>query len=279
MSEYQYIAFRAIDSPVSEKELKYMRRQSSRAEITPWSFDNEYHFGDFGGNAVEMLRRGYDFHLHYANFGVRTLMIRLPNGLPDEKAAAPYLEKGSLDYLRDKRGPGRILRITPFYEPDQLDDLWEFDDLLDDLVALRGEMINGDLRPVYLAHLAVASDGNHDPDEELEGSVPAGLKKLTNAERALTEFYGLSDALISAAARQSPPLPKRLGSATRPAKWLEDQPEAKKTAWLVRLLADPHSKVRTEILAEFQKCQASPAWPTVRSDRTIGELIKMADKR
>lgn len=60
MSEYQYIAFRAIDGPVSEKNLAYMRRQSSRAEITPWSFDNEYHFGDFGGDALEMLRRGYD---------------------------------------------------------------------------------------------------------------------------------------------------------------------------------------------------------------------------
>ena len=80
MSEYQYIAFRAIDGPVTEENLAYMRRQSTRAEVTPWAFDNEYHFGDFGGNAAEMLRRGYDFHLHYADFGQRTIMIRLPNG-------------------------------------------------------------------------------------------------------------------------------------------------------------------------------------------------------
>ena len=45
MSEYQYVAFRAIDAPVSEKNLKFMRQQSSRAEITPLSFENEYHFG------------------------------------------------------------------------------------------------------------------------------------------------------------------------------------------------------------------------------------------
>ncbi len=31
MSEYQYVAFRAIDAPVSEKNLAYMERQSSRA--------------------------------------------------------------------------------------------------------------------------------------------------------------------------------------------------------------------------------------------------------
>ena len=69
MSEYQYVAFRAIDAPVSEKNLEYMRRQSSRAKITslvvskrislwrvPWKR---------GGNAY---RRGYDIHLHYGEF-------------------------------------------------------------------------------------------------------------------------------------------------------------------------------------------------------------------
>jgi hypothetical protein len=88
MSEYQYVAFRAIDGPVRESNLNYMHKQSSRAEITPWSFENEYHYGDFHGDATEMLRRGYDFHLHYANFGTRRLMLRLPNGLPDLTAAA-----------------------------------------------------------------------------------------------------------------------------------------------------------------------------------------------
>jgi hypothetical protein len=58
MSEYQYVAFRAINAPVSKKDLAYMRRQSTRAEITPWSFANEYQFGDFHGNAIEMMRRG-----------------------------------------------------------------------------------------------------------------------------------------------------------------------------------------------------------------------------
>src|SRR5713226_10457005 len=103
MSEYQYIAFRAVDSPVSEKNLEYMRRQSTRAEITPWSFDNEYQYGDFRGDAVEMLRRGYDLHLHYANFGIRKLLIRLPNGLPDSKGAEPYFGKDALQFAKDKK--------------------------------------------------------------------------------------------------------------------------------------------------------------------------------
>jgi hypothetical protein len=110
MSEYQYIAFRAIDAPVSEENLDYMQRQSTRADITAWSFGNEYHFGDFHGNAEEMLRRGYDFHLHFADFGIRRLMIRLPNGLPEVNAAKTYFEGNSLRYLKDKEGAGGILR-------------------------------------------------------------------------------------------------------------------------------------------------------------------------
>ena len=175
MSEHQYVAFRAIDGPVTKENLEYMRAQSSRAEITPWSFDNEYQYGDFGGNAVEMLRRGYDLHLHYANFGTRKLLIRFPNGLPNASAAEPYFIKDSLQFIKDKQGPGGILSIEPFHEPGDLEEIWEFDDILDRLVPLRAEIIDGDLRPLYLAHLAVACDGEHDPEETKESPVPAGL--------------------------------------------------------------------------------------------------------
>src|SRR5947209_16430892 len=137
MSEYQYIAFRAIDQPVSEEDLEFMRRQSSRAEVTPWSFDNEYHFGGFHGNAAEMLRRGYDLHLHYANFGTRTLMIRLPEGLPDARAAQPYLDDESLTFRKDKTGPGGILCIEPAYESGELEELDDIGVTINRLLPLR----------------------------------------------------------------------------------------------------------------------------------------------
>jgi hypothetical protein len=54
VSEYQYVAFRAIDNPVSKKDLAYMRRQSTRAEVTPWSFIN--HRSAYQGHKVR--RRG-----------------------------------------------------------------------------------------------------------------------------------------------------------------------------------------------------------------------------
>jgi hypothetical protein len=278
MSEHQYVAFRAIDGPVSEKNLEYMRRQSSRAEITPWAFDNEYHFGDFRGNAIEMLRRGYDLHLHYANFGTRRLMIRLPAGVPDAEAAKPYFGEEALVFIKDKQGQGGILSIDPFHEPDDLEELWEFDDLLDRLIPVRAEILDGDLRPLYLAHLAMACDGNHDPEETREAPVPAGLAELSEAQSALAELYGLSESLLAAAARKCPPL-AGLNDRRNPHRdWLERQPQAKKDAWLAELMANADSGVRRQILDEFRKSQSGPTWPTVRLSRTIAQLEAAAQE-
>ncbi len=63
MSEYQLVHFLALDRPLNNDQLELMRSQSSRAEVTKWEFSNEYHYGDFRGNTLEMLRNGYDVHL------------------------------------------------------------------------------------------------------------------------------------------------------------------------------------------------------------------------
>ncbi len=34
MSEFRYVGFRAIDGPLSDRQLEYMECQSTRAEIT-----------------------------------------------------------------------------------------------------------------------------------------------------------------------------------------------------------------------------------------------------
>jgi hypothetical protein len=278
MSEFQRIAFRAIDGPVSEKNLHFMRQQSTRAEITPWTFDNEYQWGDFHGNAPEMLRRGYDVYFHYANFGTRTLMIRLPRGLPDAETARPYLGNELVQLIPDKQGPGAILSIDPYYEAGELEEIWDFDELLGRLMSLRAEILDGDLRPLYLAHLAAACDNNHDPDGETEAPVPAGLKKLTDAQRALAEFYHLGDSLLAAAAEASPPLPSTTDSSANHAEWLRTQPAERKDAWLSALMADPRSPVRREMLAEFQKARNAPAWSAARTGRTITALRARAEE-
>lgn len=270
MSEHQFVGFRAVDRPVGEKELDYMAKQSSRAEITEWSFENEYHFGDFRGNVLEMMRRGYDVHLHYANFGYRKIYIRLPNGLPD--GAKAYFQEDSLQFLKDKTGPGGTICVSPFIESGELDDFWEFDELLDALEVLRAEIIEGDLRPLYLAHLAMALDSNHDPEETHEGPVPAGLQQLTDAQQALAEFYGITSNLIAAAALGSPHLESKSDPKAAFAEWLRHQPQEAKDDWLIQLYADSEATVKSKVKTEFQKGRDLPAWPTAAGSRTMAEL-------
>lgn len=277
MSEFQYIGFRAAENPVSDKDLEYMRQQSSRAEITPWSFDNEYHFGDFRGDALNMLRRGYDIHLHYANFGIRKLLIHLPHNLPDTPGARPYFAEDGLQFLKDKQGQGGILSISPYHEPGDQDELWDVNEVLDRLVPLRAEILEGDLRPLYLAHLAMMSDDEHDPEETTEGPVPAGLGKLTAPQRALAELFGLSEPLITAAAEGNSGQPGQEDSRGLYARWLQGLPQATKDAWLLDWLADAHSSARRDMLAEFRKSRPTAAWPTVQRDRTIAELETAAE--
>jgi len=279
MSEHQIVVFRAIDRPVSDENFRYMQRQSSRAEITPWSFENEYHYGDFRGNALEMLRRGYDLHLHYANFGIRKLAIRLPLGLPDPAAAKNYAVKGGLKVVKDKQGPGLCLVVEPYDEMGDLpyveDDL---SDWADGLLPLRAEIIGGDLRPLYLAHLAAATDDNHDPEETTEAPVPAGLGELTEAQQELAQFYGLDEKLLAAAATESGPLPKAIALEDRYEKWVSRQSASLKNGWLAAWMKDPNSAARAELLSNFRKENETPTWPTTRPNRTIAELLAAAEK-
>src|SRR5207302_9936488 len=97
MSEYQYYEFQAIDRPLNDEEMAQVRRLSTRAEISRTSFTNEYHFGDFRGNPLEMMKKWYDAHLYFANCGTHHLMLRLPRALVDVEAMQPYAAGERLD--------------------------------------------------------------------------------------------------------------------------------------------------------------------------------------
>ncbi len=85
MSEYQYVIFRAVDAPLNKKQLAFAERQSSRADVSRWSFDVDYHYSSFRGDIDGMLRRGYDVFLQYTNYGHREIKMRLPHGMPTNK--------------------------------------------------------------------------------------------------------------------------------------------------------------------------------------------------
>lgn len=254
MSEYQFVHFIAVDKPLSDEQLAYMEKQSTRAEISRWEFSNEYHYGDFRGNAREMLRRGYDLHLHFADFGIRKLMIRLPAGLPcDKKTWQAFELDSSLEWEPDKKGRGGILSIEPEADAGTFDYLDSADELLPAMAPLRAELMGGDLRALYLAWLACNWE-----EEALEPPVPAGLRNLSKAHQALAEFYELSEDLIAAAAVESPAL-----------KVAKDTEQKRTDAWVAGQSLKELQKIAKQILAGEADVQRAEILASIRAEAGV----------
>ena len=69
MSEYQYYEFLAIDRPLDEGEMRELRGISSRADITPMHFVNEYDYGNLSADPGKLLEQYFDVHVYLTNWG------------------------------------------------------------------------------------------------------------------------------------------------------------------------------------------------------------------
>ncbi len=85
MSEYQYYDFRAIDRPLTKKEMAALRSISTRAAITTTSFTNHYEWGDLKANPNQLLEKCFDAFVYVANWGTHEFYIRLPQESVDYK--------------------------------------------------------------------------------------------------------------------------------------------------------------------------------------------------
>ena len=96
MSEYQYYEFRAVDRPLTNEEKALLRRISSRGEITSTSFKNVYHWGDFKGDPLELMKTMFDAHVYVTNWGYQRLMLKIPSRALDPDEASQYLAEEGL---------------------------------------------------------------------------------------------------------------------------------------------------------------------------------------
>ncbi len=275
MSEYQYVYFAAVDRPLDDEQLEYMERQSSRAQISRWQFTNEYHYGGFHGQTEEMLRRGYDVHLHYANYGTRRLMFRLPSGLPwTKKVYSAYQQRHGVEWKQDKGRKTGTLRIEPELDGELFDkNFFEFESITEALPRIRDLLIRGDLRPLYLVWLACRAD-----EQVTEPPVPGGLGDLPAELESLCQFYEISRDLVEAAAESSPTAPDSTDEKTLLQQWLGRR-DADDLRQLTRgLLGENSPTIRAETLARIRRGSPSPAWPTRTSGRTVGVLRTIAER-
>ena len=282
MSEYQYYEFRAIDRPLNEAELKRVRALSTRAEITPVSFVNEYHWGDFRGNPTKLMWDYYDAFLYLANWGTRRLMFRLPADLIDRAALEAYCTSDAVSLeVKGKHA------LVEFISEDEEGGGWvdTGEGLLERMLPLREAIIDGDLRALYVGWLAGLNEGadldpdaEPDEDDSPEPPVPRGLLKRTAALDALVKFLRVPDDLMAVAAEASPDAPADADPAESLGTRVASLPEAERNALLADLAAGDAADVRRRLMRRLREL-AKPPGPlaaAARTDRTAGALLAAA---
>ncbi len=279
MSEYQIVEFRAVDRPLTDKQLQFMDRQSSRAEFTKWEFKVEYHYSSFRGDVDGMLRNGYDIYYSYSNFGCREIRIRLPNGLPFPKCIwSKYISAEGLKWTPDKNGKAGILSVAPYLEEAD-ENVWEFDDYLDATAKLRELLIAGDLRALYILWLCCTMDSNEDNDELMEPPIPHGLAALQSRVKELLAFFNVDPLLIDAAATGIPPFNSQVSQDDSVKTWLTSIADSRQAEIIRRLILEDPIELKAELLSEIRDSQQAVEWPVEPPHRTVAQLLEMCESR
>src|SRR5215218_7959625 len=268
VSEYQSYEFVALDRPLTPAEMAELRSISTRAQITPTRFFNEYHWGDLKADPAELLARYFDVHVYFANWGSRRLMFRLP------------LHAVSLDDLRACVPGGPVtLTVTEHHvvldlwsETEEPEEWFKDGQLLASLTPLRAELLRGDHRVAYLAWLLAVQAGELDPDTP-EPSVPQGLDVPSALLAALTSFLRVDLDLLAAAAETGV---EDTGEMERFKNWVERLPEQEQQRWLLRAADNLDLALGSALLGEFRR--AHPAVAAAQG-RTVGQLLDRAEDR
>jgi hypothetical protein len=227
MSEYQYYEFRAVDRPLTKQEMGARRAISTRAEITPTSFMNTYNWGDFKGDPDALMEKYFDAFVYVANWGTHRFMMRVPRWALKETALSAYftgesaIAQETSDFV-----------ILDFLSEDEAGDWEEGEGYMASLIPAGAELMNGDLRCLYLGWLLCAQCEELDEDD-IEPPIPPGLGKLSAALQEFADFLRIEDDLIEEAAEASVALEATAPSQEELAAWIAAMPEGKKNALLL----------------------------------------------
>ena len=275
MSAYQYYEFRALDRPLTKREMGELRALSTRATITATSFVNTYEWGDFKGDPDALMARYFDAFVYLANWGTRRLMLRFPRGLVDDNALSSYCHGESARMRKTSE-----FIIVSFWQEDESFE-WEEDDeeWMDSLIPLREEVLRGDLRCLYLGWLRGVQNGEFD-DDDAEPTVPRGLAKLSAPLEAFVELLSMDRDLIAVASQRSP-RPKAGPTQSHLEVWIGKMPENEKDALLLEAISADHPHLRTGLLRRFEQSRRSRKHnsPQTQPSRTVGELLAAANAR
>lgn len=277
MSEFQLYEFVALDQSLDAKALEYVRGLSSRAQVSSTHALFTYSYSDFPIDPLKVLAKHYDMMLYVANWGTRRLAFRFPKGVLDLAAVEPYYY-GTDEIAIKKLEQYDILDITFDNEGDEE---WIYEEgQIESFIALRDELMRGDLRLLYLAWLASVAnadgedewDEEDDDDDPIEPLVPAGLGELSASLRAFVEFIAIDEDLVGAAARTSPPLKARNEPLEQ---WLRLLPTSERDAFLLR--AAQGEQINNALLRRLQELGGgSTPHISARPRRKLSEILAQA---
>jgi hypothetical protein len=275
MSEYQYYEFLAIERPLSNADVRWLRSISTRAQITATSFTNEYHWGDFKGDPRELMKRCFDAHVYTSNFGIRRFMLKVSKDALEPSAIKAY--RGDCGVHFRAFSHGTVLDFAVEEEPGE----WDDDDStawMASLAPLRNDLLDGDRRSLYLAWLLNVQFDALGPDA-YEPPVPPGLGALSAPCEALVDFLRVDRTLLALAAEQSP---ARVATEVSEGNWrvyLANLTATERDGLLLHLLThdDPASRrnLRTRLRRERSDAGAQPGAAEPRETsggRTVAEL-------
>jgi len=249
MSEYQYYEFLAIDRPLTSEEMGDLRALSTRAHITPVSFTNEYHWGDFKGNPDKLMERYFDAHVYVANWMTAVFMLRLPIEVLTKETAEAVATSYALDFKATK---------THWIITWRLEDSENYDRFGQEdgrgwmarLAPVREELLRGDLRSLYIGWLAAVS-GEMVDDGEMEPISMNGLGQLTLAQQALAEFLEVDEDLLAGAGMGGPAAQDEEVSQKEMDAWINDLPGDEVTAVLKQLLSGQGQRAEQTLRSRF----------------------------
>lgn len=266
MSEYQCYEFAALDRPLSAKQMAELRAISTRAEISPTRFWNEYQWGDLKADPAKLMERYFDAHLYFANWGTRRLMLRIPGSRIDQKLLKPYFPGRHAARLT-QAGDHLLVDLSSDDEDSEGE---ESPGSLATLSPVRAEVMRGDLRAAYLAWLLAVQAGEVD-DDDAEPPVPPGLRDLTAAQEAMAEVLRIDPDLVAAAASGSAAATDDREPLLR---WVVALSAKEKDAWLKRAVKQPDLAIGTELARTFRAKHKAAA---VGRRRTVAELRSQAE--
>jgi len=249
MSEYQYYEFLAIDRPLTVEETKVLRALSTRAQITPVSFTNEYHWGNFKGNPDKLMERYFDAHVYVANWMTAIFKVRVPFEVLAKGTVEAMAESEALDFKATKTH----WIITWHLEESENYERFGREDgrgWMTRLAPVRDELLRGDLRSLYIGWLADVSREMMD-DDEMEPISVNGLGQLTSAQQALADFLEVDENLLAGSGMGSPAAQDEEVSQKEMDAWIHDLPVDEVKMVLKQLFSGQGQQGERDIKSRF----------------------------